>query len=205
MIVKPPVLKVRAWNAAEKKMISAEELGADELQLHPNGRGFFNASGVSPKLSQYYEHLIPVPFTGFYDVNGEGVYCGDWLQFEKDEETLGLVWWQDHGGFWAVDWEYGVFKWRSSTPLHDGDAPRINHSRQCLIVGNSYAEPKLAEMRKAERLSREQAGWYEVAYERRVVVQARDFPSAMKRVLEDDPRAINLVVRPADPEQIPRD
>jgi hypothetical protein len=73
----PAIIKAKAWDTKRKKMYSAAELGSDELQLHPNGSGFFNASSVSPRMSQYYPHLLPLLWTGMNDKNGVGIYDGD--------------------------------------------------------------------------------------------------------------------------------
>lgn len=79
-------IKFRAWDEKRNKMFSAEELGADELQLHPNGRGFFNASSISPRMSEYYSHLIPLEFIGRMDKNGKPIFEGDIVKYLENVE-----------------------------------------------------------------------------------------------------------------------
>ena len=86
-------IKFRAWDTHRKVMIQAWELGNDELQIHPNGRGFFNASSTSPRLSEYYPHLTPMQFTGLFDKSGDILFSGNWTVRDEfaAKAMLGLI------------------------------------------------------------------------------------------------------------------
>jgi len=43
-------IKFRGWHKELKTMFSAEEMGADQLTLMPNGRGFANISSTGYEI-----------------------------------------------------------------------------------------------------------------------------------------------------------
>lgn len=123
------IIKFRAWNTNTKEMYSAEEMGQDELQLNPDGRGFFNANSTSVRLSQYYPHLIPLQFTGLHDKNHVPIYEGDIIKRIHRNEYI--QWNNKEAAFFIRDknWE--------------GDLLGIFISDKLQVVGNVFQNPEL--------------------------------------------------------------
>ncbi len=124
-------IKFRGWHIQAKEMFSAEEMAADELTMLPTGK-FINVSGVSPKLSQILNEMIPLQFTGVKDCLGVDVYEGDILDHSEGlckvvyvpPVSLYEVWFSDGGNISL--WEASGFK---------KIAPAV--------VGNIYENPEM--------------------------------------------------------------
>jgi len=130
-------IKFKAWDSKNNKMFSAEEMGADELQLNPDGRGFFNASATSTRLSQYYPHLLPLQFTGLKDASGEDIYEGDILDLHPGQNDKlwhrKIIW--DTGAFHCIQ-IHGT----ANHPLHFN---KYIDDREWIVIGNMYQNPEL--------------------------------------------------------------
>ena len=136
--------RYRAWDKTKKKMFSVEQMGADELSLHPNGKGFFNPHSVSPILSQYYPHLLPLQYIGVEDRLGREICEGDLLKEEMPKTYLEnskegtpkiryyICEWRDNGFYLRSQHKY---------PWHENKF--WNHIQaDCEIIGNIYENPE---------------------------------------------------------------
>jgi hypothetical protein len=94
------VIKFRGWDTVKKIMYSAEEMGADELTLNPDGRGFVNVNSCSPKLSLYCPHIIPLESTGLADKFADELFQAD---LGKDlRGNLYEIVWMDREAGWGA-------------------------------------------------------------------------------------------------------
>lgn len=89
------VIKFMACDTVREKMWTAEEMGRDELTLNPDGRGFVNVNAVSPSLSQYMTHMIPLEFTGFKVKDNQELFEGHIVKL--GDHRYVIVW--DQGRF----------------------------------------------------------------------------------------------------------
>lgn len=121
-------IRFRGWDKEKKVMFSADEMGGDELTINPDGRGFVNVSYVSPRMSQYMRHIIPLQFTGMIDVSGKEIYEGDIVLFHPDEAG-GVVQWDDTS--------YRFY-------VADGcDDAGLSEYFELKVIGNIYEHPEL--------------------------------------------------------------
>ena len=136
-------IRVRAWHKAQKKMYYPEELGADQLTLMPDGRGFVNVSGSDTRLSEIDDNrtMVPLMFTGLRDKNGEEIYEGDVVAVfvvAIPEPYVGIV-------------EYGQGKFsincRRPKDEHHWYQPDLDGSNGYEIRGNIYENLGLLEGR----------------------------------------------------------
>lgn len=127
------VIKFRAFDTQRNVMYSAAELGRDEMQLHPDGRGFFNASSVSQRLSQYYSHLLPMQSTGLCDKNGKEIYEGDIIQWGGEAEPVVVAWSSMYASF-------GLHRYGWMSMHYFGEAV---DSTDCEVIGNVHQNPEL--------------------------------------------------------------
>jgi len=138
-------IKFRAWDTHLKKMWSAEEMGRDELSLIPDGRGFANVSSVSPNLTQWLNHLIPLQYTGLKDKNGVEIYEGDVLKGAPSG------WKKEFQIFYLAEVYFGDCGWRAKEKVLDRELPIHIHMQGSYgveVIGNVYENPELLEEKK---------------------------------------------------------
>ena len=125
------VIKFNAWDTSRDKMWSAEELGADEITINPDGRGFVNVSGVSNILSEYINHLIPLQFTEMLDKDKCELFDGDICEFiiyisrEKFIEEYGSI----RGALVIISKKNGMWGFEPLFPndVYYSDSSRISN------------------------------------------------------------------------------
>lgn len=125
------MIKCRAWDTTRKKMWSAEEMGADELTLNPDGRGFVNVNGDHPSLSQYLPHLIPLLWTEDVDRNGKEVYQADILLIHTADCDYRAV----------VEWIHDDRIGFELRPI--GLPPDLEREEWREVIGDIYRNPEL--------------------------------------------------------------
>lgn len=125
------VIKFKAYDTHRKKMWSAAELGADELTINPDGRGFVNVNSTSSRLSQYMPHLIPLQYTGFHDKYSKELYVGEILRNDNYPEGLDTVIVEFEGAYRLKDFDGNIGEYLSE----------VNEVSEC--IGNIYEHPDL--------------------------------------------------------------
>ena len=123
-------------------------------KTHGNGKWYYGSLVYSNEINAaiYFQigrglvktmdwvYVIPETigqFTGLYDCNGNKIYEGDIVEWEKDGLMYVVKFWA--GMFYASVKECndGIF---GGLPLH---ALTEHEDRKCKIVGNSYNNPEL--------------------------------------------------------------
>lgn len=132
-------IKFRAYHTELKRMFSAEKMGADELTLAVDGRGFVNVSGMSTRSSQYAgRKMIPMQFTGLHDKNGREIYEGDVVKNTQ--------WNRSRVVEWKNGYNFSGFI-ISGFPIGHGYS---KESLQLEVIGNIYENPDLLTPAPAE-------------------------------------------------------
>ncbi len=132
-------LKFRAWHAMQKKMYSAEEMGADQLTLSVDGRGFVNVGGIDTRLSIFAgEKMVPLQYTGLHDKNGKEIYEGDVCK--ADNKAVGTIVWHND----RFTWTDGACHWNLIFDKDDGPLDEdISVASDLKVIGNIYETPEL--------------------------------------------------------------
>lgn len=124
-------VKFRAWHNGQQKMYPADELGADQLTLSVDGRGFINVHGGSRELSQFIYDMVPLQYTGLKDKHEQEIYEGDVVCF--GERRNFQVAWADKYGAWYI------------VPCgnYENDSPLGKFEKAAEVIGNIYENPEL--------------------------------------------------------------
>lgn len=72
-------IKFRAWHTDFKKMFAPEEMGRDQMDLLPDGSGFWNIHGGSASESVNIKAMVLMHFTGLVDMQGVEIFEEDLL------------------------------------------------------------------------------------------------------------------------------
>lgn len=151
-------IKAKAWDTERKIMFSAEEMGADQLTLMPDGKGFINVHGKSTSLSELLPHLLPLLYTGLKDKNGKEIYEGDIINQYEHEPIMGY----DTVSFNEYTANWGYIAWNHSfTPFFgycchgSTDGGGIGHVNETdfskvEVIGNIYENEELLKENNGE-------------------------------------------------------
>jgi YopX protein len=122
-------IKFRGWHQGVNKMFSAEELAEDQLTLLSTGK-FINVNSIDTRLSEIYENILPLQFTGLVDKNGREIYDGDIVSNETFPKLL-------------VNWMEKYLSWTvSDLNLNVGF---LSYFDNFVVIGNQFENPELLE------------------------------------------------------------
>jgi len=123
-------IKFRGWHKEQEKMYSAEELGADQMTLMPDGRGFANISGDHTYSSQIdnSHKMIPLQYTGLKDKIAAEIYEGD----------IVIPYYTVAGYGQKREVRWGIGAWEPFDSNCDS-----GHTDRYEVIGNIYENPEL--------------------------------------------------------------